>query len=136
MKESEKNNAIKFMVKYNINILNLIPTKPVLLEKIRGRNTTKQYVINSMVKKVSYDVLQLPPYHCVLNSFEMVWNQLNPLQPGVTFLYPLKTSENLQVGFLMFSAGIEKQHWAVIAYHVHHFHIYKSKPSKLVNLTL
>ena len=74
MKESEKNNAIKFMVKYNINILNLIPTKPVLLEKILGRNTTKQYVINSMVKKVSYDVLQLPPYHCVLNSFEMVWN--------------------------------------------------------------
>ena len=52
------------MVKYNINILNLIPTKPVLLEKIRGRNTTKQYVINSMVKQVSYDVLKLPPYHC------------------------------------------------------------------------
>ena len=31
---------------------------------------------------------------------------INPLQPGVAFLYPLKTSENL--GFLMFSGGIEK----------------------------
>ena len=32
----------------------------------------------------------------------------NPLQPGVAFLYPSKTSENLQV-FLIFSGGIEKQ---------------------------
>ena len=31
---------------------------------------------------------------------------VNPLQPGVAFLYPLKT------GFLMFSGGIEKQQWA------------------------
>ena len=30
---------------------------------------------------------------------------LNPLQSGVTFLYPLKT-ENLK--------GIEKQHWTVM----------------------
>ena len=34
---------------------------------------------------------------------------LNLLQPGVAFLNPLKTS-----GFLMFSGGIEKQHWAVM----------------------
>ena len=38
---------------------------------------------------------------------------IDPLQPGVAFLYPLKT-ENLK-GFLMFfSGGIEKQHWAVM----------------------
>ena len=37
---------------------------------------------------------------------------INPLQPGVAFLYPLKISENLgkPKGFLMFSGGIEKQH--------------------------
>ena len=41
------------------------------------------------------------------------WNlQLNPLQPGVDYLYPLKTSENL--GFLMFSGGIDKQYRAVM----------------------
>ena len=38
---------------------------------------------------------------------------LIPLQPGVAFLYPLKTSENL-LGFLLFSGGIEKQHRVVM----------------------
>ena len=33
------------------------------------------------------------------------------MQPGVAFLYPLKTSENLR-----FSGGIEKQHQAVMGY--------------------
>ena len=37
----------------------------------------------------------------------------NPLQPSVAFLYPLKTPENLNEGFLMFSGGVEKQHRAV-----------------------
>ena len=36
---------------------------------------------------------------------------INPLQPGITFLYLLKTPEDL---FLIFSGGIEKQHRAVI----------------------
>ena len=35
------------------------------------------------------------------------------LQPGAAYLYPLKTSENL--GFLMFSGGIDKQHRAVMS---------------------
>ena len=38
---------------------------------------------------------------------------VNPLQPGAVYLYPLKTSENLK-GFLMFSGGIDKQHQAVM----------------------
>ena len=37
--------------------------------------------------------------------------EINPLKPGVAFLYPLKTSANL---FLMFSGGIGKQHRAVM----------------------
>ena len=36
-------------------------------------------------------------------------SNINPLQPGVASLYPLKTS-----GFLMFSGGREKQHRAVM----------------------
>ena len=46
-------------------------------------------------------------------SSPIIVSNINPLQPGVAFLYPLKTSENLK-GFLMFSGGIEKQHRAVI----------------------
>ena len=42
----------------------------------------------------------------LLDSFK-----INPLQRRVTYLYPLKTSENL---FLMFSGGIDKQHCAVM----------------------
>ena len=38
---------------------------------------------------------------------------LNPLQPGVAFLYLLKILENLS--FLMFSGGIEKQHLAIMS---------------------
>ena len=46
-------------------------------------------------------------------------NDINPLQRGVAFLYPLKTSENLEnirkpKGFLMLSGGIEKQHRVVM----------------------
>lgn len=48
---------IKFMVKHNIVILNLVPAKPVLLEKIRERNIRKQYVIDSVAKRVGYDIL-------------------------------------------------------------------------------
>ena len=36
---------------------------------------------------------------------------INPLQPGFAFLYPWKTKP---LGFLVFSGGIEKQHWAVM----------------------
>ena len=45
----------------------------------------------------------------LLNFSELVVNKRNPLQPGVAFLYPLKT-----LGFLMFSEGIEKQHRAAM----------------------
>ena len=36
---------------------------------------------------------------------------LNPFQPSVALLYPLKTSEKPK-GFLMFSGGIAMRHWA------------------------
>ena len=37
---------------------------------------------------------------------------INPLLPGVPFLYPLKTSENLC--FFIFSADIKREHQAVM----------------------
>ena len=46
-----------------------------------------------------------------LRIFCELW--FNPLQPGVAFLYPLKTSRK-PIDFLMFSGGKEKQHRAVM----------------------
>ena len=57
----KENDMIKFMVKHSIVIFNLVPAKPVLLEKIRERNIPKQYIIDSVAKKVGYDVLWLHP---------------------------------------------------------------------------
>ena len=57
----KENDMIKFMVKHSIVMFNLVPAKPVLLEKIRDRNIPKQYVTNSVAKKVGYDVLWLHP---------------------------------------------------------------------------
>ena len=38
---------------------------------------------------------------------ELTENAINPLNPNVPFLYPLKTS-----GFLTFSGGMQMEHWA------------------------
>ena len=38
---------------------------------------------------------------------------IDPLQPGVAFLYSLKTSENLEL--FLFSGGVDKQHGAVVS---------------------
>ena len=32
-----------------------------------------------------------------VNAYGFDWNAFNPLQPGVAYLYPLKTSENFKV---------------------------------------
>ena len=52
---------------------------------------------------------------CVLNPAEVTSNleiRINPLQPGVAYLYPLSIPP---LSFLMFSEGIiDKQHPAVM----------------------
>ena len=58
-----------------------------------------------MYKQTAYFVIILAAESDELDFF-------NPLQPGVAFLYLLKTSENL--GFLIFSEGIEEQHRVVM----------------------
>ena len=53
-----------FYVKTQYSIPNPFLLKSVLLDE-------KQYVINSMVEKAAYSVLQLSPYRCILNPIEM-----------------------------------------------------------------
>ena len=55
---------ITFISKHNIQIPNPFPAKSVSLDE-------KQYVINSVVEKAAYSVLQLSPYRCILNPIEM-----------------------------------------------------------------
>ena len=74
----KKDEMIVFILNHDIEILNPIPKKSVILEKILiiFKNIEKQYVIDSMVEKGGYSVLRLPPYHCILSPIEMAWNQL------------------------------------------------------------
>ena len=55
---------ITFMSKHNIQIPNPFLAKSVLMDE-------KQYVINPLVEKAAYSVLELSPYHCILNPIEM-----------------------------------------------------------------
>ena len=73
-----KDEVIAAMSKHDIEILNPIPTKLVLLEKILIilKNIVKQYIIDCMTEKARYSVLRLPLYHCILNPTELAWNQL------------------------------------------------------------
>ena len=67
----KKDEMIAFMSKHNIETLNMIPTKSVLLKKIIFKNIKKWYAIDSMSEKVGYSVLRLSPYHFILNPIEM-----------------------------------------------------------------
>ena len=73
-KQNKKNDMISFITKHHIEISSPYPVKPVLLEKIREANIPKKYVIDEMVTAAGYSVDCLPPYHCVFNQIEMVWN--------------------------------------------------------------
>ena len=58
----KKDEMIAFMSKHNIEILNMIPTNSVLLEKIILKNIKKYYAIDFISEKVDYSVLRLSPY--------------------------------------------------------------------------
>ena len=66
----------EFMEKHNITILELIPTKPLLVSLIREANVPTQYIIDSIAKTSGCSVLRLPPFHCMLKPIEMVRSQL------------------------------------------------------------
>ena len=70
---------IAFMSKHDIEILNIIPTKSVLLKKNILKNIEKQYVIDSMSEKVGYSALRLSPCRFLLNSIDMACASLECL---------------------------------------------------------
>ena len=36
----------------------------------------KQYYCVELAESMGHTVLQLPPYHCIFNPFELIWQQL------------------------------------------------------------
>ena len=53
----KKNDMIAFMINHGIEIPDPLPTKPVLLQKIRRVNISKQFVIDIMTKEAGFSVL-------------------------------------------------------------------------------
>ena len=66
---------------------------------------------DDVLRRISLVYVKKGAIFCLFRVSHLL--NVNPLQPGAVYLYPLKTSENLK-GFLMFSGGIDKQHQAVM----------------------
>ena len=64
------------MMKKNISIPSPVPTRPVLLERIKLFQVEKKYFVDNLIRRHGHEVLRLPPYHCVLNAIELVWSKL------------------------------------------------------------
>ena len=76
---TRKSEMIEFIIKHKIPITEPVPTKPVLLQKIKLANIQREYAIDNLAKKYDHIVLRLPPYRCILNAIELVWSQLKHL---------------------------------------------------------
>ena len=73
---TRKAEMLDFMKRNSITVPEPLPTKPVLLERIKMTNIQKKFAIDSTAFENGHLVLRLPPYHCCLNAIELVWHQL------------------------------------------------------------
>ena len=53
-----------------------VPTRPVLLERIKLFQVEKEYFVDNLIRRHGHEVLRLPPYHCVFNAIELAWSML------------------------------------------------------------
>ena len=73
---TRKAEMLDFMKRNSITVPEPLPTKPVLLERIKMANIQKKFAIDSIAFENGHLVLRLLPYHCCLNAIELVWHQL------------------------------------------------------------
>ena len=73
---TRKAEMLDFMKRNSITVPEPLPTKQVLLERIRMVNIQKKFAIDSIAFENGHLILRLPPYHCCLNAIELVWHQL------------------------------------------------------------
>lgn len=69
---TKKDDILKFMESKNMEIPQKA-TKKVLLEAIKKKNFTKEYVIDKLCEAHGHTILRLPPYYCIFNPIEMMW---------------------------------------------------------------
>ena len=67
---------LEFMMKKNIPIPSPVPTRSVLLERIKLFQVQKEYFVDNRIRRHGHEVLRLPPYHCMLNAIELAWSKL------------------------------------------------------------
>ncbi|KAJ4440487.1 hypothetical protein ANN_08628 [Periplaneta americana] len=70
-KNSNVKDIINFM-RNNIIVPNPIPINVVILQEIKSANISKKYAVEELAGSYGHEVLQLPPYNCILNSLEMI----------------------------------------------------------------
>ena len=73
---TKKAEILEFMMKKNILMPSPVPTRPVLLERIKLFQVEKEYFVDNLIRRHGYEVLRLPPYHCVLNAIELASSKL------------------------------------------------------------
>ena len=73
---TKKAEILAFMMKKNIPIPSPVPTRPVLLERIKLFQVEKEYFVDDLIRRHGHEVLRLPRYHCVLNAIELAWSKL------------------------------------------------------------
>ena len=73
---TRKAEMLDFMKRNSITVPEPLPTKPVLLERIKMANIQMEFAIDSTAFENGHLVLRLPPYRCCLNAIELVWYQL------------------------------------------------------------
>ena len=67
---TKKAEILEFMMKKNLPIPGPVPTRPVLLERIKLFQVEKEYFVDNLIRRHGHEVLRLPPYYCVLNAIE------------------------------------------------------------------
>ena len=63
-------------MKKNIPIPSPVPTRPVLLERVKLFQVEKEDFVHDLIRRHGHEVLRLQPYHCGLNAIELAWSKL------------------------------------------------------------
>ncbi|KAJ4436886.1 hypothetical protein ANN_17018 [Periplaneta americana] len=68
---SSVKDIINFMQYHKIPVPQPNPIKAAMMQTIRKANINKTYIVDELATSYGHEVLQLPPYHCVLNPIEL-----------------------------------------------------------------
>ena len=97
----------------------------------RATNTSK--VIDNIAKRYGHEVLPLPPYHCDLNSIELIWaDEKNFVAPENKEM----TLESVEKLFLKRRAEITAEMCKKCVEHVEHVELSYWKTDRIIDLKM